>query len=362
MKLLDRYVFTESIQLLVIGSMTILGIFFGTAEFQTYMNMMNDFGFPFSVVLSVMFLQIPTGISFCLPAGVLFSTMFLLIRQQDDSEILALLVSGVSMKRIMAPYIMFGLVAALITFSLNEYVSPQTRLLSEKLSLIALYKTAKPFAGRFKLEQKDDKGNITKIFCFGEELGRSVNGLLLIDLTEKSSVKVVWAQKGTWNKGSWCLTEGQNFDFFNTTHQNRVARFGVLQYENPGLFKAIKAGPLSTLSKTTEQIRDEIASYKNKQQSPPADLIIQLYRRYSHPASCVLLVLAATPVALMRARRSRSTAFVYAGIVIATYFVLQQICTSLAENSQLTPFLGSWLPSIVLCLFGLMVSLLLSRR
>lgn len=362
MKLLDRYIFKESIQLLVIGSMTILGIFFGTAEFQTYMNMMNDFGFPFSVVLSVMFLQIPTGISFCLPAGVLFSTMFLLIRQQDDSEILALQVSGVSMRRIMAPYIMFGLVAALFTFSLNEYVSPQTRLLSEKLSLIALYKTAKPFAGRFKLEQKDDKGNTSKIFCFGEELGRSVNGLLLIDLTDKNSVKVVWAKKGTWNKGSWCLSEGQNFEFFNATHQNRVAQFGVLQYENPNLFKAIKAGPLTTLSKTTEQIRAEIETYKEKNLTPPADLIIQLYRRYSHPVSCVLLVLAATPVALMRARRSRSTAFVYAGLVIATYFVLQQICTALAENSQLTPFLGSWLPSIALCILGLLVSLIISKR
>ena len=362
MKLLDRYVFIESIQLLLIGSVIILGIFFGTSEFQKYLNMMNDFGFPLEVVLSVILLQIPNGICFCLPAGVLFSTMFLLIRQQDDSEILALQVAGIRLERIMIPYVIFSIFAGSSAFWLSEYIAPQCRMLSERYSLIALYSTAQPFAGRFKLEQRDQNGSVSRVFFFGEELGKTVNGLLLLDFTEKGVVNAVFADTGKWEKGAWCLSGGQIFELFNQVSQNRVARFAVMQQNNPGLLEAIKAGPQTILAKTTKQLKAEIDSYRDKNMAAPKELLFQYYRRYSHPFSCILLVLAATPVALMRGRRSRSTSWVYAGLVISSYFVLQQICMSLAENNRLDSLVGAWLPALILCIFGIMLTLLLSHR
>ncbi|MBZ0186816.1 MAG: LptF/LptG family permease, partial [Candidatus Obscuribacterales bacterium] len=110
MKLLDRYIICESLQFLIIGSIAILGIFFGTVEFQNCLKMMNNFGLPLNTVLSVTLLQVPTGINYCLPAGVLISSMLLIIRQHNDAEILALEVSGVKLQRIMAPFLAMGVV------------------------------------------------------------------------------------------------------------------------------------------------------------------------------------------------------------------------------------------------------------
>ncbi|MBZ0189173.1 MAG: LptF/LptG family permease, partial [Candidatus Obscuribacterales bacterium] len=161
----------------------------------------------------------------------------------------------------------------------------------------------------------------------------------------------------------WRLTRGQVFEFFNPDSNGLGGTFGAMTYgNNQAMLQCIKAGPLCDLSKTTSQMQHEIKSLKSANQTVPLELLLQFYRRYSHPVSCILLILAAMPVALLRSRRSHSTAIVYAGVLVVAYFILQQICLSLAVNGRLDPILGAWLPGTVLCIFGLGLTLILRNR
>lgn len=411
MKLLDRYIVAESLQLLLIGAVVILGVFFGTVEFQNCLNLMNAFGLPLQTVLSVTMLQIPTGIVYCLPAGVLVATMFLLIRQHNDSEIIALEVSGVPLRRIMLPYLIMSIIACLSVFVLTEFVAPQSRLLSEKMMMLGVYGAACPFSARTSISHQDADGNLEQQLLFGRPRGKYLEGFVALKHGEAGAIKLIWAEEAQWKSGFWNLRKGRVFDFFGAgkgagpddaarsatgSIESGLARAGkgaapgsssadsiqdrgtgdIDMYSsgvggtftsmsyggNKSLVSCIQAGPLSHLSKTTSQMRQEIDDHERAGHPVPLELLLQYYRRFSHPISCVLLLLAAAPVALLRSRRSRSTAIVYGGALVVGYFVLQQASLSLAINGRLLPVVGAWLPSGLLCLLGLVLTASMRRR
>mgnify|MGYP001367852233 FL=1 len=67
MKLYDRYIMLETLQVLAVGTFAILGIFYGTAEFKNVIDMMTASGLSLQTVMTIMALQLPTGMLYCLP-------------------------------------------------------------------------------------------------------------------------------------------------------------------------------------------------------------------------------------------------------------------------------------------------------
>ncbi|MBX3076105.1 LptF/LptG family permease [Candidatus Obscuribacterales bacterium] len=354
MKLFDRYLIGEAMQVLIVGSLCVIGIFFGTIEFQRVMDLLNQFGLPPNTVLSIMMLQLPTGIAYCLPAGVLIATLVTLARQHNDSEFLALQVSGVPTRRLVVPYLMMGLAASFLAYGMNEYVAPQNKLLSQKLVLLGIYAAERPFVGQPIVQVKDANDRMSQTMVFGCPNGRQVKGLLFLDKASDKEMNIIWAERATWLEGQWVLENGNLFDFVKgdgliTRGNFRRMKFG----SNAKLASYIAQGPTSSLEKTTSQLRAEIDGFEKSGKKAPAELRTQYYRRYSHPASCFFLVLAALPLMTVRRRRSLNVSFVYGGVLVVMFFLLQQICLSLSENSRLDPLVAAWLPLSVLCLIGL---------
>ena len=80
MKLYDRYIMLETLQVLAVGTFAILGIFYGTAEFKNVIDMTTASGLSLQTVMTIMALQLPTGMVYCLPSGVVMAVMLVLIR------------------------------------------------------------------------------------------------------------------------------------------------------------------------------------------------------------------------------------------------------------------------------------------
>lgn len=362
MGILDRYVINETLQVLVVGSLCVLGIFFGTVEFQHAMDMLNQFRMPMSTVLLVMLLQMPTGIIYCMPAAVLIATLFFMSRQQRDCEFLSLQVAGVPLKRVFVPYLAMSLIAASSVFFISEYVAPQTRHLSEKLLLLGIHK-AEGLSGQSAVSIKDESGKVGLLLMFGSNIDRTIHGFVLLDITQKGLVKLIWAERGKLVDGKWQLNSGQLFELLRKDELGNGGRFEKMTLgSSAGITRALNSGPISTLEKTTSQLKQEIETCKKTGKAPPSLLVMQYYRRFSHPASCFLLVLAAVPIMVPRRRHSTNLIFCYGGVLVVLFFVMQQVCMSLSENQRLDPLLGAWLPCAVLLFFSLVVYLIQKSR
>lgn len=355
MKLLDRHIISEFAQILTVGTLVIVGIFFGTVEFKYCLDLAADIGIPLVNVLTVMVLQLPTGIMFCLPAGVLLSVMYVLIRKHQDSEIVALQAAGVPFWRVMAPFMAVGVISSAAAFAIGEFVAPQARYLSTKLLLAGACASERPFPARSAVEFRDERDVARQLLVFGQGAGRTVNGFLVLDMTRPEFVTMVWSRWAEWKSGFWVLRAGRHFELLNGDDGVK-GKFGTMQLAGlSALWRSVDSAPKSNYDKTTAQLRAEIEKYRKSGKPVPFSLPVQLYRRYSQPVSCLLLVLAAAPVAFVRKRRETGLAMVYGGVLVVSFFLLQQTCMALGENGRLAPLVAAWLPASLLCLFGLLV-------
>jgi lipopolysaccharide export LptBFGC system permease protein LptF len=361
MRLLDRYLIGEAVKTLLIGALCVLGIFFCTAEFQNVMELLNRFGLPLERILSIMMLQLPTGLAYCMPAGVLLAVLVCTQRLQRDSEILALQVSGISLKRIIFPYLLMGSLATVASYACAEYIAPQSKMLSEKMMLLGILHAERPFVGCSKIEIKDKSDKVKQLMLLGNTCGRTINCFTLIDRSADSHTKVVWAKKALWNDGNWELQSGRAIDLSTSEKVGDLGQFEKMTLGGNGkLIEDIKAGAITTMEKTTAQLLENIALYENNNEKPPPYLLLQYYRRFAHPLSCLLLVVAAAPLMVPRSRRGNNLAYCYGGVTIVSFFLLQQICLSLSVNQRIDPLIGAWFPCILLASIGL--ALLLFRR
>jgi lipopolysaccharide export system permease protein len=362
MTLFDRYVFWETLQLLTVGTLVILGIFFGTVEFTNVMEMMSKSGMPLQTVLVVMALQLPTGMSYCLPAGVVVSIMLVLARASRDSEIVALQLLGVSLLRIVAPFLAIGFIASACCFYISENVAPQTRDLSRRFFAISANKTERPFANQFELRFEPAAGHVEKIMLVGKGQGATVTGFVSFDLSKAPMVKLVYAQTAEWKNYSWTLHDGRLFELLNGDAPAVQMQFAEMQL--PAIVdpsEIINSHYRSTLEHTRSELKEILEVAKLKQIEVPGYLKFQYYRRYSHPLSCFFLALAAAPLVLLRRRKGRDFSMLYCAFTIVAFFIGQQISMALVVNDRLDPMVAAWLPVSVLASLGMLLACLLRR-
>jgi lipopolysaccharide export LptBFGC system permease protein LptF len=75
------------------------------------MELMAKMNVSWNTLLLIDMLQLPLSIVYCLPPAVVCAAALVWIRQCQSSEILALQVCGISRRRILAPFLVIGLIA-----------------------------------------------------------------------------------------------------------------------------------------------------------------------------------------------------------------------------------------------------------
>lgn len=380
MKLYDRYIMLETLQVLAVGTFAILGIFYGTAEFKNVIDMTTASGLSLQTVMTIMALQLPTGMVYCLPSGVVMAVMLVLIRSSRDCEVMALQLLGVPLLRVLAPFLVMGFVSSSAAFLISEYAAPQCRDLARRLFIIAANKAQRPFPERseLRLEEKADDGRVlstSKIIELGKEQvvaagqGKKVSTLVCFDLTDKNVIKLVYAGSAQWLNCAWTLHDGRIFELFDTSQpRQEFAGSGVqMQFASMQLpfvvqsDKTIGMNFKTTLDKTTGELWGNIKLLQKASIVVPPYLFLQYHRRFSYPLSCFFLVLAAAPMVLFRKRKGADFSLIYGGFLIVSFFLLQEITTALAVNGRLDGTLAAYLPLMVLTASGFLLTIVLRR-
>jgi len=288
--------------------------------------------------------------------GVRFSPLFIFIsviyftsKLASDTEIIAILASGVSFKRLLRPYMMAAGFLALMTFALNSFWIPVAN------------KT------RLAFEDKYVK-KITSDYTRHVQMEVEPGVIMYIDRFEKSS-----------NTG---------YDFFlekyegkmlvsrltaNRIHQDSTFHWSLSEYmirNFNGLTESITKG---TTLDTTIQVKPEeffIVKGWSEQLTTPElkryldrqaqrgvanikEYSVEYNRRFSFPFSAFILTLIGVSLA---SRKVRGGMGLHLGLGIAisfAYIMFDTVSGSFAEGGGLSPELAVWLPNILFAFVGL---------
>ena len=81
--------------------------------------------------------------------------------------------------------------------------------------------------------------------------------------------------------------------------------------------------------------------------------LIELYNRFSYPFACFVLMLVGVPLGVASRRGGKSSAFVFALLLVSLYYFLSSVGGAFARQGKLPVFLGVWSANILFAASGL---------
>ena len=355
---MDRYIAAELLLPFVfgVGAFSSVGLAVDTL-FDLVRKVMES-GLPPSVALNVFLLKLPYFIVLAFPMSTLFATLMTYSRLSSDSELIALLASGVSIYRVVLPAVILSFVVTGMTFLFNEQVVPAANYQASRILEVAL-KREKPafqdqniFYPEYREVKQPDGGKakiLTRLFYADQFDGRRMKGLTIVERSQEGLNQIVVSDSAKWNPA-------QNiWDFFNGTIYLVAPDSSfrnILQFNHQQL--QLPRTPLDLAAKSRDYGEMNIAQARKHLDivSLSGDdhkirkLQVRIQEKIALPFVCVVFGLVGAALGSRPQRTGRATSFGVSVIVIFTYYLLGFISSALGVAGIFSPLMSAWLPTV----------------
>ena len=310
-------------------------------------------------ILTYYSLVLPPVIVLILPPCLLLAMLYSLSNLTRHSEITAMRAGGVSIYRIVMPFIGIGLLAALISGLLNETVVPDSAYRAEQF--LDYQKTDRGeetyFADNIALKRGPHVWHIETL----DTRDYSMYNVELVQQREDGTRAVTyWAEKALWLDGRWWFMDVSVQRYEENGYPSGQSEI-ILQKEmrnipeTPSVFMAEIKDPQYLSS--SEMMR-YLEAQTGISDDTRARLKVDLHARMAAPLVCLLVAVIGVPVGAHTGRRGA-----FAGILLALslffgIYILQLISQALGKQELIPAWLGGWLPVIV---FGSLSPFLIHR-
>jgi lipopolysaccharide export system permease protein len=268
--------------------------------------------------------------------------------------------SGISLLRLSMPAITIGVLAALATFLLDNYVVPTCFKYTRALRNYAISEMNLPAVQEnFMYKQFDDRQQLKRLLYVSSFDGNKLGYSTLIDLTNPLTLQVTQARAGYWGnqsielKNANVYTVSSNQKLSNTTQADYLELQHFIRPQNVSL-KGFRPAELSFF-KFWGWLENRVAQGKKV----PTKYYVEMWEKLTIPLTSLPLVLIAVPLSLTSPRKLNNIGFPAAIVILFLYYVLRHLSVQMGEIGLVTPLLAATLPLIVL---GVTSALLYQRK
>lgn len=355
--LMDRYISRELTLpfLFGVGAFSSIGISIG-ALFEL-IRKVTESGLSINLAIQIFALKLPEFIVLAFPMSTLLSTMMTYSRLSSDSELIALRGCGVSVRRMVAPAVVLSLFVTATTFLFNELITPATNYRAAITLEQALNSERPPFQERNIFYQEfqpaaDGSGaqELKRLFYARKFDGENMQGLTILDFSQKGLSQVVSAESATWDfsKNTWNFYNGTIYLVSPDGGFRNTITFDSQELKLPKT-------PLDLASRTKSDTEMNIAEATRHleliRNSGDEKMIrrwqIRIQQKYALPFVCVVFGLVGASIGVKPQRTSRATSFGVSVVIIFGYYLLAFITNAMGEVGILSPFLAAWSPTLL---------------
>jgi lipopolysaccharide export system permease protein len=284
----------------------------------------------------------------------LFSALFVFIaviyftsKMAGNSEIIAILASGVSFKRLLRPYMITCALITILSFYLSAYVIPHGTIIRQNFE--AMYKNKEKNTSADNVQLQVDKGVIAYMQHYDDNLKKGY-GFCLDKFEDKKLISHLTAMeiqydtisdtKYHWKISNWKIRKLQGLREHITSGAEKDT---VIQIEPTDL--VYSKGQQETL--TSPQLKDYISKQVNRGSQNVVQYEVEYHKRISASfASFILTIIGAS----LSAKKRKGGMGLYLGIGMALsfiYIMLETISATFAINAGAPPMLAAWVPNIL---------------
>lgn len=356
---LDKYIFFRllGITLFVLG---VLIFIFIIIHFSDHSEEFTDRGATFSQILGVFYLNyIPEMVRMVAPVAVFIACLYLTGQMADRLEIMALKAAGVSLYRLLVPYLIFGVVITAAISYLDAYVVPDAN--QKRMEFANKYLGAGlTSANESNIYRQISPGSILQINYYDKTKQKAFN----IDITrfQGDSIAIVAsAQKMQWMDSLevWRLY---------TLEKRKYGLNGYMTTHIDSTDSTFNITPRD-LARTTSDIYQltwpEAQNYIHSLQASGATSVdsqkVEFYGRLTYPWSAIIVIIIGFAMASQR-RKVGKGFYIAAGLLISfIYLAVMKIIEPFGAEGLISPLATAIIPHLFFLLVGF-ISLVLAKK
>jgi len=347
LKRLDRYIISKFIGtyiysiILIISISIVFDINENLAKFTTNQAPLK------AIVLDYYANFVPYFSNLFSPLFVFIAVIFFTSKLAGNSEIIAMLASGTSFKRLMRPYMISAAIIALLNLYLGAMVIPKGNVVRQNFE--ARYKSKKKVTSATNVQLQVGKGIIAYMQQY-DDVSRTGYGFSLDKFENKKLVSHMTASTIRYDSIS-----DSRYHWTLNNYKIRTLK-GLREEITTGatLDTLIMMEPMDLVFSKGQQetfTSPELLQYISKQQERGSQNVVQyeveFHKRIAMSfASFILTIIGAS----LSSRKRKGGMGLYLGIGLAlsfAYILLQTISSTFAINAGLPAMLAAWIPNIL---------------
>ena len=281
------------------------------------------------------------------PLFVFIAVIFFTSKLAGNSEIIAMLAAGVSIKRLMRPYMISCVLIAGLTFYLNSFVIPHGTVIRQNFE--SLYRNSKKNTSAENVQLYVSKNTTAYIQHYDNQYKRGY-GFSLVKIKDKKIVSHMTAMeiqydtvadtKFHWRLSNW---KTRSLKGLKEHIQSGASKDTVLLMEPTDL--VYSKGQQETF--TSPELLDYISKQTSRGSGNVVQYEVEFHKRIAMSFSSFIL----TIIGLSLSSRKRKGGMgLYLGIGLAlsfSYIMLQTVSSTFAIQSDTPPLLAAWIPNII---------------
>ncbi len=286
------------------------------------------------------------------PLFVFIAVIFFTSKLAGNSEIIAMLAAGVSIKRLMRPYMLSCVVIAGLTFYLNSFVIPHGTVIRQNFE--TLYRNSKKNTSAEDIQLFVAKNTTAYIQNYDDQYKRGY-GFSLVKIKNKKIVSHLTAMeiqydtiadsKYHWKLSNWKI---RTLKGLKEHIQSGATKDTVLLMEPTDL--VYSKGQQETF--TSPELRDYISKQTSRGSGNVVQYEVEFHKRIAMSFSSFILTIIGLALS-SRKRKGGMGLSLGIGLALSfSYIMLQTVSATFAIQDNTPPILAAWIPNIIFAIIA----------
>jgi len=353
-KLIDAYIIRKFLGTFFFSLVLILTIAVVFDFAEKIDNFMEKEAPAKAIIFDYYFNFVPYFATLFAPLFVFISVIFFTSKMAVNTEIIAILNSGMSFKRMMWPYFLSALVIAVFTFILTNFIIPQSNLIrmdfedkyyrSSARKVIVenihrmVYKNIYVYIGSYNpLSERGQNFTIEQFNDSNRLVSRLESSSVIYDTTLKKWTALNYYLR-EFKEGEDIITKGNRIDTALTIKPSDLSR-------DPGFVGTM----------TYRELNDYIDLLRLQGSDELKLFLIEKHRRFANPFAVFILTLIGVSLS---SRKIRGGIGMNIGIGLTlsfSYILFLQFASQFSLKGSLGPMLAMWIPNILYSIIALVL-------
>lgn len=299
---------------------------------------------PLSAIIFDYYLNfVPYIVNMFSPLFVFIAVIFFTSKLADNSEVIAILSSGVSFNRLMRPYLLCAAIIAIFTFALGAYIIPKGNIIS--IEFQNTYVKNKKVDIASNIQSEVEPGVFVYLDRYYDDT-KTGHRISLDHFDGKELKSRLTAQRMVWDSAyHWTVKDYmiRDFDGMKETIRNGSELDTIIKII-PSDFLIAKNDHEKM---TTPQLIEYIDRQKNRGIGNIQSFEIELHNRFAVIFAAFILTIIGASLSARKIKGGMGLNIGIGLVLSFSYILFMRVSSTFAISGLTTPFIAAWIPNFV---------------